>query len=213
MGTYTTTQQFYKPDTTELVDVEQQINYNLRRIDERVRPLIEYQMTDVTSISASDLPKDTGFKWWKSYSNSIWHYRDGGIFQDANAANSTWSTIGLTLINSYSSYDNNFQVSYSSHNGMVRWRGKVSLSNLGNLPTNTATKFLTPPTGFSPAKERYFTVYGGNSTGDFQCFRIRIPDSSAGDKSFEFIKYGGNGSSSAENYFSLHDVVYPLSDT
>jgi hypothetical protein len=210
VGDYTATQGFYKPNPVgELVDVEQHLNFNLRRIDERVKPLLEYQITNETSITSSSLPKDTGFKWYKPYSNSLWTWRaDGLIQQDVNSFVDNW-TDATTFLNSYTSYDTTKRLSYSVFNGFVRWRGKVKLSNDAALPTNTTTAFLTPPSATVPTKARYFTVWGGNATSDFQSFRIFIPSTG----NMEFIKYGGNGATSSENYFCMDDVFYPIQDT
>jgi len=214
MGDYSPNQQFYLTDPSELVDVEQHVNYNFRRADERVRPLVEYQITSLPSISDSDLTKDTGFKWYKTYSNSIYHWRDGAIFQDANATVGAWSFSNIVFASTYTSFNSaEGRIGYMLDDaGIVHWRGKLAFNAGSALPANVATKFLVPPSGYSPNRARYFTVYGGDSTGDFQCYRIFIPDSAASDKSFEFCKYGGNGTTTGENYISLNDIHYPLSD-
>ncbi len=217
MGTYTSNQQLYLIDPSELVSVENNLNYNLRRADERIRPLVEYQITDEASISASSLPKDTGFKWYKTYTGGIWNYRDGGIFQDPNAQIDTWSTSSITFEAGYGSSDldvNRIAYSTSANGNFIRWRGRLVLnSGTSELPANTTTDFMTPPVGVLPLTSKYFTVYGGNSTGDFQCFRIFIPSSGSADKRMEFVKYGGNASSSGERYLSLTDVMYSLDNT
>lgn len=214
MGDYTPTQRFYTIDPSELVDVEQHLNYNFRRGDQRIRPLVEYQYTTIDAITASDLPKDVGFKWFKRSTNSIWNYQDGALQQDPNSLTNTWSDTGYSFAANYSSLNSlEAKVGWTVYNGYVRWRGRVHFNAGAAMPANTVTKFLVPPASIRPVRAKYFTVYGGNVTGDFQCFRIYIPDSAAPDSSFEYVKYGGNGSSSAENYISLHDIRYHITDT
>lgn len=216
MGDYTSTQKYYLIDPEEFVAVDQDLNYNLRRADSRIKALVEYQVTAEASIVLStNLEKDTGFKWYKSYTNSIWNYRNNTLSQDVNCQIDTWSPNGITFETGYNSVDQGVdRVAYSSFNNFVRWRGRVRLNSGDALPTNTTVDFMTVPTSILPVRAKYFTVYGGNSTGtEFQCFRIFVPASNAGDKRIEFCKYGGNGSANDENYISLNDVFYALDDT
>lgn len=214
MGSYTDNQNFYLIDPSELVSVENDLNYNLRKADERIRPLVEYQVTDEPSIGASTLPKDTGFKWWKSYTGAIWNYRAGLFFQDPNAQVDAWSVSSLAFEAGYGSVNQEGErIAYSIVNGFVRWRGQLHLTSGAELPANTVVDFLTPPDAALPDKSRYFFVWGGNATGDFQCFRIFIPAVTSGDKRMEYIKYGGSATNEDNRYISLNDIYYPLDDT
>lgn len=215
MGSYTDPQNFYLIDGSELVSVEQDLNYNLKRADDRVRPLVEYLVTDEPTITTSSLPKDTGFKWYKTYTGAIYHYR-GGIFQDINASIDTWSVSGLSFESGYGSLDQEEnRIAFSlTPDGFVRWRGRLVLDNQASeLPLNTTINFLTPPASVLPVRARYFTLYGGNASGtDFQCFRLFVPQAGAADTRLEFVKYGSTASSSGERYLSLNDVYYALND-
>jgi hypothetical protein len=217
MGSYTNPQNFYLIDPTELVNVDNDLNYNLQRADTRIRSLVEYVYTDVPSITDSSLTKGTGFKWYKTYTNAIWNARDttSGVFQDPNAQVDSWSTSDIVFESGYGSTNLQEQrVGYSIFNGWVRWRGRVALTNGNELPANTVTDFLTPPASTQPNKGRYFTVHGGNASGvDFQVFRVFIPAAGSADVRLEFIKYGGNSATSGDRYLSLNDVYYPLNDT
>jgi len=211
MGEYTPNQKFYLIDGSELINVDQDLNYNLSRAETHARPLIEYQMTDEPTIGGSTLPKDVGFKWYKEYTNSIWHYRDdGGIYQDVNAWVDPWNA-DITFYNGYSSMNLNAdRIAYSSFNGFVHLRGKLVLNGgADNLPANTTTKFMTIPDSLLPIDARYFTIWGGNASGgDFQCARVYIPAQGAADKRLEFCKYGGVATQATEKYLSLNDVYY-----
>ncbi|MFE1145205.1 hypothetical protein [Streptomyces rochei] len=215
MGSYTNPQQFYLIDGEELVNVDQDLNYNLARADERVRPLVEYQVTDEASISASTLPKETGFKWYKRNTNSIWVFRDDGfIYQDPNAWVDAWET-SISFYNSYSSMNlGDDRIAYSAFNGFVHLRGKLVLNGgATDLPANTSVKFMEIPEQYLPIDARYATVYGGNASGgDFQMARIYIPPRAAADKRLEFCKYGGVATQETEKYLSLNDVFYSYTE-
>lgn len=217
MGSYTDPQRFYLIDPDEIVNVDNDLNYNIQRADERVRPLVEYAVTDVASISSADIPKDTGFKWYKTFTGGIWSSRDaaGNLAQDPNSYIDTWSTLSLIFDSAYVSGDDEHRVSYSvSTDNWVTFRGRVSRTDGEELPANTTVDFLTPPVSILPNKNRYFFVHGGNAvTGDFQVFRVFIPASTNADLRMEFIKYGGNADTVGERFFTLNDITYPLNDT
>jgi hypothetical protein len=216
MGSYTDPQNFYLINSDELVNVDQDLNYNLQRADDRVRPLVEYVVTDEPSISASSLPKDTGFKWWKTYTGAIFNYLDGSVRQDVNCSVDEWSVTGLTFETGYGSVDQDVnRIAYSvTVDGFVRFRGRLHLTSGGELPANTTVNFLTLPSSILPVRQKYFTIYGGNAAAsDFQCFRIFVPQQGSGDDRMEYIKYGGNSASASDRYFSLNDVFYSINDT
>lgn len=216
MGDYTSKQKFYLIDGSELVNVDQDLNYNLARADARIKPLVEYQVTDEPSITTSSLPKETGFKWYKTYTNSIWAQReDGLVYQDTNAWVDGWSTSDITFYNNYGSMNLDAdRVAYTAFNGFVRFRGKLVLNGGGtDLPANTTTKFMEIPSQWlHPTKARYLMVYGGNSSTDFQCARIYVPPQTATDKRIEFCKYGGSATGNIEKYLGLNDVFYSHTD-
>lgn len=212
MGEYTDKQKFYLIEGSELVNADQDLNYNLARADTRVKPLVEYQITDESSITNSNLPKDVGFKWYKTYTNAIWvQHKDGLVYQDTNTWVDTWSLNGIVFYNNYGSMNLEAdRIAYSAFNGFVHLRGKLCLNGTASdLPANVNIKFMEIPSEYLPPVARYFTVYGGNASGsDFQCARIFIPAQSASDHRLEFCKYGGNSSVATERYLSLNDVFY-----
>jgi hypothetical protein len=216
MGTFSTPQSFYLIDGNELVNVNQQINYNWQRADDRIKPLVEYLPTDVSSITDSSLIRETGFKWYKKWSNSIFYYRDGLILEDVNCKVDTWSFSGITFETGYGSLDSDkSRIGYSISDNFVRWRGRLVLNGTANdLPLNTTVDFMTPPDSALPARSKYFTVYGGDAGGgsNYQIFRVFVPAVSSGDKRVEFIKYGAAAITTGERYLSLNDIYYSLDD-
>lgn len=220
MGDYTNNQKFYLIDPTELVNVDSDVNYNLLRADERVKALVEYQGTDVPSIVGSTVPKEIGYKWYKRYSNSVYvHTTFNGVtatYQDVNSVVDTWSTAGISFEPGYGSGSGlTDRIGYKVSNNIVTWRGFVVLNNQATeLPANLTTDFMTIPTSLQPIRNKYCTVTGGNSTaGSFQLFRVLFPALGSADSRLEFIKYGGNSSSSSERYISLNEISYSIDDT
>lgn len=215
MGDYTPTQKFYLIDGTELVNVDQDLNYNFARADTRVKPLVEYQFTDEPSITNSTLTKETGFKWYKTYNNSVWAYRNGVTFEDVNSRISEWAFEGILFQSGYGSANlEEGRIAWSINDGFGILRGRLVLNGGGtDLPLNTTTKFMTLPDAALPVKARYFTVYGGNAGSDFQMARIYIPARTSTDKNLEFCKYGGASTVNSEKYISLNDCYYALGDT
>jgi hypothetical protein len=220
MGTYSDNQKFYIIDPSEIVNVESDINYNLRRADLRVKALVEYQLTDVTSIVSADLPAETGFKWYKWYSNSIWNaVKDPvtnakTVSQDANSNIDTWTTSVGTFEPGWGSLNNaTDRIGYSISNGWVQWRGKLALTSGAELPNNTNSLVLSLPLAVRPNLPRYFFCSGGLVSAGFMAARVFIPDSNgASDPRMSITKYGANAANATQRYISLNDIRYPLSD-
>lgn len=207
-------------EDTDLVEVEPDINYNFRRADSWIKPLIEYQMTDEESITGSDLPREIGFKYYKWYSNSLWSARSSGattVYQDPNTTVSTWSTSFGSFVSGYSSQDElENKVAVNVFNGWVTWRGRVVLNGGSSvLPSHVVSNFITLNSDLIPTRARYFTVGAGDAAAaaDPQVFRVFIPPASSSDKRMEFIKYGGAAATVADRYVCLNTIRYPLNDT
>jgi hypothetical protein len=216
MGDYTPTQRFYLPDGDELVNVEQDLNYNWDRADERVKALVEMQRTDEASISVSSIPKDVGYKWFKTYTNS-WYFLSAAsttAITDVNSVVTNWDVAGITFEAGYGSVNlEESRIAYAIQDGFVHLRGRLCLNGTAtDLPLNTTVNFMTLPTSAMPARNKYFTVYGGNAGADFQCARLFIPESGAADPRLEFCRYGGVASSAQERYISLNGAYYGLDD-
>lgn len=219
MSGYTDNQGFYQIGGSELVSVENNLNYNLRRADERVKALVEYQVTDVPSILNAGIPVDIGYKFYKTYTNAIWNYRRNsvtgslGVFQDGNAAVDSWTFNVGTFEPGWGSQDfGDNRIGYSIFNGFVRWRGRLALTNGGEIAANTTFNFLTAPAETRPERARYAFCYGGESISSYQTARVLIAAAGAADLRMEFVKYGGNSLSPSDRYINLNGLQYPLVD-
>jgi hypothetical protein len=214
MGEYSPNQRFWLIGENDLVNVEQDLNYNLNRVDYRMRTLVEYMKTDVASVSDSSLVKEVGMKWYKTATNAVWYCHAGLnlISQDPNAAVDTWRT-DITFEAGYGSVDSSTnRIGCCIANGMVRLRGKLKLNNFDSLPKNVSTDFMTLPVDAHPTKSRYFFVHGGEGLTQFQTARIFIPAATNPDLRCEFIVYGQAGAPSSNNFLNLNDAYYPISD-
>lgn len=214
MGDYSPNQKFWLIGENDLVNVEQDLNYNLNRVDYRMRTLVEYMKTDVASISATpSMVKEPGMKWYKTFSNSIWYCHDNtGIYQDPNAQVDTWNT-NVTFEAGFSSLDTSTnRIGYSVFGGLVRLRGKLIRTGMAAFVKNTATNVFTLPAAAKPDEARYFHVHMGSGLTQFQCARFFIPAAASGDQRCEVLVYGQDGAPSDNNFVSLNDVYYPISD-
>lgn len=214
MGTYSPNQDFWLIGENDLVNVDQDINYNLSRVDYRERTLVEYMKTDVASISATpSMVKEPGMKWYKTFSNSIWYCHDNtGIYQDPNAQVDSWNT-DITFEAGFTSLDSNTnRIGYSIFGGQVRLRGKLIRTGLAAFTKNTATDVFTLPVAAHPDESRYFFVHMGEGLTQFQVARVFIPGKLSADLRCEVIVYGQDGAPSSNNFISLNDIYYPISD-
>lgn len=214
MGTYTTTQEFYKPDGTEFVDVESQINYNFRRSDERVRALVEWQYTDVPTISGV-LPRAVGYKWFKNSTNSLWVAPDPDLAlaqHSLNGDTDAWSTASITgLLAGYQSEDlENQRLSYRREptDGLVSWRGSMKLNNFDQIPLNTNIDVMTLAADIRPVRAKYFTVHMGIQSTNYSICRLLFMT----DGTVQINRMGVNQTVSTERYISFNDIEYPTND-
>lgn len=220
MGSYTPNQNFYKPDSDEFVDVDTQINYNLRRADERVRAMIEWQYTEAAIISGTE-PRDVGYKFYKASTNSLYvaPYSDLDLQQSSNL-NSTlsWTTSGLSSQGGYRSVDfATQQLSYrvEGFDGQCTWRGAIQLNDTADqIPVNTNIVVFTMPAAGSTSptplsRAKYFYVHMGIAPGDFSCARVLFKTNGE----IEINRMGIGQTDPAQRYISFNDISYPTRDT
>lgn len=213
MGEYSATQKFYKPGPDELVNVESHLNYNMRRADTRVKALVEFIPTDVSSISTSTLEAENGFKWYKRISNSFYiKTPTSGIAQyNANAQVPSWSTSGITFQGGYKS-ENEFEskISYSTEDGgsIVRWRGKLILGDYQQIPRNTNIIVANIPASVTPYRSKYIHTQMGNAGGSFSVARLLFHSLGR----IEICRMGSDQTDPQERYISFNSCFYTRDD-
>ena len=210
MGTYTGTLKFYKPDPTEFVDVETQLNRNWDITDKAFKRLLEYEYTTLQTPDIVDSVDRARF--YKSYSNSAMAYfRPSNIFyQDPGAYVASWSSMSQYLTNSYVPHPDfglhvrTVESSFTSTKE-IEWTGAVWLGG-SNLPVNTTVSFASGiPSVYRPVTAKYFMVYGGNTASDFSVARIAIFT----DGVMQFTRYGAAaGATSDDNKIEFTGIKF-----
>lgn len=212
MGEYTEYHKLYKSDSDELVDVDNQLNYNLERLDFLAKTIADYLPTDVQSVQ-DNFDNEPGHKFYKYYSNSFWYYHPEtrAFVQDVNGDVDGWSSSGISFQNGFKNYDSDRgRVGYKteSNESMCRWRGQIILNDFDNIDRNTHYTVMTLPSETIPSNSRYFFTHSGFGSG---AVTYRLMFQEAGE--LQVIRYGPTTqSTSAERYISLVDVSYPLDD-
>lgn len=219
MGQYSATQNFYKPSSEELVDVESQINYNLRRADERVRQLVEWQYIPSSYQNVQDAypEREIGMKYYKASTNCPQYttLSSGSLTlaQDSNSRVYSWTQSGLSFLNNYTSENNAEQrISYRLDpvTNTVHWRGGLVLkTSMDQIPLNTNIQVITLPTVIRPTRSKYAFVHMGIASSGYSVCRILF--TSAGI--VEINRMGIDQTDSSQRAVSFCDVSYPIGDT
>ncbi|MFF5977067.1 hypothetical protein ACFY7C_36805 [Streptomyces sp. NPDC012769] len=206
---YTPDQGFYLINGEDLVNPATDINYNMSRCDEKLKPLVEYYVTDVPDITASAIPKDVGYKFYKQYSNSTWVWSANPVGttpsmrQEPNGAVPGWLSTDITFASGWSS-DSTEVVQYSTASNFVQLRGKLVYNT--TIPSNTLlSNILTLPVSMRPNTDRSWIISGGQGVDDFQMFRAVIGSASG---ALSVYKYGNGPIDPSHNYISLDTVVF-----
>lgn len=215
MGTYTPTQRFYKADPTEFVNVESQVNYNIRRADERVRSIVEWQYADTLAV-ADDFPKDIGYKFYNNATNTLFVVRDSSLVLSQHSANGDtdpWSTVGITYLNLWADADpDTLRLSYRKEpsDGVVTWRGSMQSNNFENIAPNSNIDAISLDASIRPARSKYFTIHMGPDSSGYSIARILFNSTGT----VQINRMGvNNQTNSADRYYSFHDISYPTNDT
>ncbi len=220
MGTYTTNLKFYKPDATEFVDVDTQLNRNWDIADRAVRRLMEYEYS---SLAVPDISDDVTrrARFFKIYSNTVIAYFKSSQtwYQDPKAFVSTWKPALSFFSEGYnfapSGLTPYYRVVATPGGGttQIEWCGAFfELGGAMELNLNTT---VIPaggiPTEARPAVSKYFDVWCGNTSTDFSIARLLF----GADGSLQFKRYGVNPSSgtSDENRVELTGVRYNVEVT
>jgi hypothetical protein len=213
MGTYTNIFRYYRPNPDELVDVEAHLNFNYRRADIPVASILKYQRSNVNSLVTS-FPElvNSGYKFYKIRSNSIWHFRPGettGPFQDANAFNDVWSTSGISFRSGFrerASSISNTRVSYRLEAGgtqTVEFRGIVERVGQEAWTLNSRTIVLDIPASITPQVVKHAFCTGGNAGGGFFMARADVGT----DGTLRLTPFGNTGSAN-NRFIDLASIRY-----
>lgn len=218
MGSYSATQGFYEPGADEFVDVESQLNYNLRRADDRVRQLIEWQYvpSNYKTIPDAYPVREVGMKYYKAYSNCPQYTTTTNgkltLGQDSNSIVFSWSSSGISFQGGYQSENTAEQlISYRRDlvTNTVHWRGGLKLNaSADDIPLNTNITVMTIPSNVRPTRGKYFYVHMGFATGNFACCRVLFQPGGT----VEINKMGIAQTDSTQRAVSFNDISYPIGD-
>lgn len=216
MGEYTTFKKFYKPDRSELVDVDAHLNYNLKIMDAESLPVFGYVYTDEQSIGSSALKKQAGYHWYKSFSNAAFFYNAAGTtpVQDGTSNVADW-TVFSNFLNGWT-FGNDVgqdqRVKFRRVSGVsgaknIQWEGSL-IYTPGNIPTKVWTKIGNAPVAARPSdRTRYSCVIGAADVTFFIQGMFRIDTN--GDMYFG-LNGDLTGSPASNAYISLVGVQYDV---
>lgn len=213
MGDYTAKFRLYKTDPSELVDVEGQLNYNWKVLDEHVKRLMEYRYTNVTSVNNDFTDKIPMHRFYKTWSNSLlFEGNDGTLDQDSLARVRGWTSAKSLMGAGWGNkHDNGLYYRLSARPGSgtarVEWTGSIEYNNGALIPAYTSlTNVLTLPEGVRPKMSRYFQRSAGNTDTDYSVARIIFNRNG----NVDLIRYGSNPSSSGHNKIDFGSIVYDV---
>jgi hypothetical protein len=214
MGSFTSNLKLYKPDTTEFVDVDSQLNSNWTLCDKHVRRLLEYEFT--TDSDADIYQALERSRYFKLYSNSPTSYfpSQGYFYQDPGAFVSAWVKAASFLTPPYIEHFD-FPIGYrviqksgSPTTAEIEWTGAAWL-NGSALPLNTLVSFMTLPSATIPVATKYFNQNAGNTSSSYSIARVSFSSGAAGTADMQYKRYGASsGTSSYENRIELTGIKY-----
>lgn len=220
MGSYTSTQKLYRTDANEVVDVESQLNSNLRRLDSRVRSLVEYQHVSAPSITGSVKVRENGMKWFKTSTNALWVCKGdyGKVYQNSQAYTEEWTSLSNSqMINGWQNISEDAEsfIGYQKDAaGIVSWRGRVRMGNYLTWSLETMYRLMQPmPAEVTPTRAKYFsTIVGGWNNQALPASVARIYVGSNGNFEFNLMGEAPGPDGDTNNWFSLNDVWYSTDD-
>lgn len=213
MGTYTTNLRFYKPDPTEFVDVETQLNNNWDIADDAVRKLFEYQYSNLsTPDTANSILRQ---RFYKTYSNSlVAYFRASGVWlQDATACVYPWVNASSLFTNGTEESNPDDPVFYrivkktGGTTTEIEWTGSFWAGG-GNMDLDTnIANVMALPVSLRPTVSKYFDCYAGNCSADYSFARVVFLSSGT----VEYKRYGSNTQTSdGEKRIDLTGIKYNL---
>lgn len=221
MGSYTNNFKFYKPNPSEAVDVNSQLNKNLDIVDFHAKGLMDYELfnTQVSRIPTDVLSaRKPGHKFYKPYSNSIYAEDTNPLLapiQDASAFVSPWVDVNnanyiKTTSGAWAPYPSQppaYRVITNQFTTAteIEWTGRLWLGGATLVIQFNYTPVMIIPPEAIPTVAKYFNVPAGNTTTGYSEVRVLINPSG----NVDFFKLGqAVPSTSTENYVDLGAVRY-----
>ncbi|MFE1915016.1 hypothetical protein [Streptomyces anandii] len=215
MGSFTTNLKFYKPASTEFVNVETHMNNNWKLADKSVRRLLEYEFVSDNNPDIYQAVERS--RYYKQYSNSVMAYfpSQGYFYQDPYAYVAGWNKAGSLITPPYSEHPD-FPVAWrivrdaiSPTTAEIEWTGAIWQGGSA-LPLNTnVAGVLFLPAITIPTTSKYFHQAAGNASSNFSTARVGIFSGTAGTADLQFKRYGAaSGNTSDENRIELTGIKY-----
>lgn len=199
MGDYTENFGMYKPAPSELVDVEDHLNFNWNILDLEIKRLMEYRYTNVTSINTTFASsKRPMHRFYKTWSNSlVFENFNSDLDQDPKAQVYNWVSASSLMAADWSNKSENgvyYRRVYRPDIGVnrVEWTGSMEYKDGALItPYVEFSEVLTLPSSITPKMSRYFHRTAGNCAAGSST--VRMIFNRLGHMSF--IRYGDNPSS------------------
>lgn len=217
MGAFTSKLKLYKPDATEFVDVETQLNANWDIADKQLKRLLEYEYS---SLAVPDVVGAFSYsRFFKPYSNSFMAWVSGsGFLQDPAAFVSPWvDATPYMVLENFIPHDD-FPPAYrvikksGGTTAEVEWCGAFTSLTDGPMDLNSNMQWMTSfPSEARPVVNKYFQMSAGNTSSSYSIARLFFSTTGGG----EFKRYGVDPSAgtSSENRVELTGVKYNVEVT
>lgn len=210
MGTYTTTFKMYKPWSSEIVDVDQHLNYNWNILDKELKRLMEYRYTNVTSVGSGFTDRGPMQRWYKTWSNSIvFQDFDNNLTQDPAANVGSWVSASSLLKNGWGIKSaNGLYYRLTSYGGIdheVEWTGAIDKDG-AVIPTGSLTEVLDLPLEITPKRSRYYLRSAGNTATGFSIARITVNRFGT----IDVVRWGQPGETSGQNKIDFGGIRYQV---
>jgi hypothetical protein len=216
MGTYTNNLKLYKPDPTEFVDVDVQLNANWTIIDKNIKRFLEYEYTTDPVPDVVDAIGRPHF--YKAYSNSITTYFKASnqfVQGDSLASVGTWiAAAGLLQAGWIEVPEMPLYYRIIKKPGgtptEIEWSGAFINNDSVTIDANVVMNFFdvgAVPVSARPANNKYFNVHAGNTATNYSFARVIFGT----DGAAQIKRYGANPTSpGAENRIELTGIKYAL---
>lgn len=212
MGEYTENLKLYKPDPTEFIDVDVQLNRNWDIVDKDIKQLLEWEYSTETSPNITDSKSRS--KFFKSYSNSLQMYFKSGNFFWQGPSNpvmpwvsgSSWLNTGWSEHSDSKLFVRRNERKSPATKVEIEWVGAIWTGGT-LIPANTNFTLMTAgsiPETYRPGKSCYFTMWAGNTSSNYSFYRLFI----GSNGSMLARRIGSDPSSSEENRLELVGVKY-----